>query len=434
MTRAAGHAARTQEIMDIPRPSVARQKRIRRTIFAVVGLLVLVLVTVGLAQLKPAAPTVELGSVWPDSVKRGSMLRQVRGPGTLVPEDIRWIPAQTEGRVERILTLPGTIVEPSTEILELSDERVQQEALDAEFQLKAAEADLASVRVRLQNELLQQQSAAADIQAQFHRARITAEANEQLSKEGLQSNVTTQISRVEADELANRNRIEQERLKIRGDSAQAQLAAEEARVAQRRALYQLRRGQIEALKVRAGIAGVLQVVPVEVGQRVAVGANLARVAAPGRLKAELRIPETQAKDLEIGLKATIDTRNGEVEGRVARVDPASQNGTVLVDVKFTGPLPRGARPDLSVDGTIELERLDNVLYVGRPAFGQENSTVSLFKLLGPPEKADAAERVQVKFGRSSVNTIEVVGGLREGDRVILSDMSAWDGRDRLRIR
>ena len=246
--------------MDIPRPSVARQKRIRRTIIAVVGLVVLVLVTVGLAQLKPAAPTVEFGSVWPDTVKRGSMLRQVRGPGTLVPEDIRWIPAVTEGRVERILTLPGTVVEPSTVILELSDQRVQQEALDAEFQLRAAEADLTSVRVRLQNELLQQQSAAADIQAQFHRARITAEANEQLSKEGLQSNVTTQISRVEADELANRNRIEQERLKIRGDSAEAQLAAEQARVAQRRALYELRRSQIEALKVRAGIAGVLRIV------------------------------------------------------------------------------------------------------------------------------------------------------------------------------
>ena len=420
--------------MDIPRPSVARQKRIRRTIFAVVGLIVLVLVTVGLAQLKPAAPTVEFGSVWPDTVKRGSMLRQVRGPGTLVPEDIRWIPAVTEGRVERRLALPGTVVEPSTVILELSDPRVQQEALDAEYQLRAAEADLTSMKVRLQNELLQQQSAAADIQAQYHRARITAEANEQLSKEGLQSNVTTQISRVEADELANRNRIEQERLKIRGESADAQLAAEEARAAQRRALYELRRGQLEALKVRAGIAGVLQIVPVEVGQRVSVGANLARVAAPGRLKAELRIPDTQAKDLEVGLKAVIDTRNGEVEGRVARVDPASQNGTVLVDVIFTGPLPKGARPDLSVDGTIELERLDNVLYVGRPAFGQENSTVSLFKLTGPAEKPDAAERVQVKFGRSSVNTIEVVGGLNVGDRVILSDMSAWDGRDRLRIR
>jgi HlyD family secretion protein len=421
--------------MDIPRPSaVARQKRIRRLIFSIAGLVVIVLVTVGLAQLKPAAPTVERGSIWPDTVKRGSMIRQVRGPGTLVPEDIRWIPATTNGRVERRLALPGTVVEPDTVILELSDEQVEQEALDAEYQLRAAEADLASLKVRLHNDLLEQQSQAADIQAQYHTARMTAEANEELSKEGLQSKITTQISRVEADELGNRHRIEQERLKIRSESAEAQLAAERARVAQRRALYELRRNQLEALKVRAGIAGILQVVPVEVGQRVAVGTNLARVAAPGRLKAELRIPETQAKDLEVGLKAVIDTRNGEVEGRVARVDPAAQNGTVLVDVSFTGPLPKGARPDLSVDGTIELERLEDVLYVGRPAFGQEHSTVSLFKLTGPPEAPDGAERVQVKFGRSSVNTIEILEGLKQGDRVILSDMSAWDGRDRLRIR
>lgn len=421
--------------MDIARPaSVARQKKIRRTLFAVGTLIVVVLVTVGLAQLKPAAPTVESGSFWPGQVRKGSMLRQVRGPGTLVPEDIRWIPASTDGRVERILTLPGTTVEADTVILELIDERVQQEALDAEFQLRAAEAELASLTVRLRNELLQQQSHAADIQAQYHRARITAEANEQLSKEGLQSSVTTQISRVEADELANRLRIEQERLTSNGESTEAQLAAERARVAQSRALYELRRQQVDGLKVRAGIAGVLQQVPVEVGQRVVPGTNLARVAVPGRLKAELRIPETQARDVEIGLKAVIDTRNGEVEGKVSRVDPAAQNGTVLVDVAFTGPLPRGARPDLSVDGTIELERLTDVLYVERPAFGQENSTVSLFRLLGPPTAFEGAERVQVKFGRSSVNTIEVLDGLREGDRVILSDMSAWDGYDRLRIR
>ena len=421
--------------MDIARPaSVARQKKIRRTLFAVGTLIVVVLVTVGLAQLKPAAPTVESGSFWPGQVRKGSMLRQVRGPGTLVPEDIRWIPASTDGRVERILTLPGTTVEADTVILELIDERVQQEALDAEFQLRAAEAELASLTVRLRNELLQQQSHAADIQAQYHRARITAEANEQLSKEGLQSSVTTQISRVEADELANRLRIEQERLKSNGESTEAQLAAERARVAQSRALYELRRQQVDGLKVRAGIAGVLQQVPVEVGQRVVPGTNLARVAVPGRLKAELRIPETQARDVEIGHKAVIDTRNGEVEGKVSRVDPAAQNGTVLVDVAFTGPLPRGARPDLSVDGTIELERLTDVLYVERPAFGQENSTVSLFRLLGPPTAFEGAERVQVKFGRSSVNTIEVLDGLREGDRVILSDMSAWDGYDRLRIR
>jgi len=421
--------------MDVARPaSVIRQKKLRRTLAAVGVLVVLVLVTVGLAQLKPAAPSVDSGSFWPGQVKRGAMIRQVRGPGTLVPEDIRWIPASTSGRVERILTLPGTTVERDTIILELVDEQVQQEALDAEYQLRAAEADLASLAVQLRNDLLQQQSHAADIQAQFHRARITAEANEQLSSEGLQSDVTTRISRVEADELANRNRIEQERLRIRAESTEAQLAAERARVEQRRALYQLRRQQVEGLKVRAGIAGVLQSVPVEEGQRVTAGTNLARVAVPGRLKAELRIPETQARDVEVGLKAVVDTRNGEVEGRVARVDPAAQSGTVLVDVAFTGALPRGARPDLSVDGTIELERLTDVLYVERPAFGQENGTVSLFRLQGPPTAFESAERVPVKFGRSSVNTIEVLEGLDEGDRVILSDMSAWDGYDRLRIR
>lgn len=420
--------------MDIPRPSVARQKKLRRTLFAVTGLVLVVLVTVVLAQLKPAAPTVEFGSIWPDSVKRGSMIRQVRGPGTLVPEDIRWLAAQTSGRVEKRLALPGTVVEADTVILELSDETVQQEALDAEYKLRAAEADLASLRVRLHNDLLEQQSHAADIQAQFHKAKIEFEANEQLSKDGLQSAVITRKSKVDAEELANRNTIEQERMKIRSESSDAQLAAEAAKVAQSRALYELKRRQADALKVRAGIAGVLQVVPVEVGQRVTPGTNLARVAVPGNLKAELRIPETQARDVEIGLAAVVDTRNGEVHGKVARIDPAAQNGTVLVDVRFTEPLPKGARPDLSVDGTIELERLENVLYVGRPAFGQENGTVSLFKLSGPAERPDAAERVQVKFGRSSVNTIEVVSGLKEGDRVILSDMSAWDGRDRLRIR
>ncbi len=421
--------------MDIPRPSVARQKRIRRVLFATAGLIVVVLVTVGLAQLKPAAPTVEFSSIWPDTVKRGSMIRQVRGPGTLVPEDIRWITAATDATVQRIVTLPSPqILSPDTIILELRDERVQQELVDAELQLRAAEADLKSLQVKLNNELLQQQSEAAEIRGQYHQAKIQAEANEQLSREGLQSMVTTRVSQVQAEELSRRYELEQERLKIRAESTAAQLKAEQARVDQRKALYELKRSQAEALKVRAGIEGVLQVVPVQVGQRVPAGTNLARVAVPGKLKAELRIPETQARDIELGLKAVVDTRNGEVAGKVSRIDPAAVNGTVLVDVRFTEPLPKGARPDLSVDGTIELERLENVLYVGRPAFGQENGTVSLFKLSGPPERPDAAERVQVKFGRSSVNTIEILDGLKEGDRVILSDMSAWDGRDRLRIR
>jgi HlyD family secretion protein len=423
--------------MDIQRsPAVARKKKVKRIIFGVAALVVGVLVTVGLAQLKPAAPTVERATVWKDTAKRGPMLRQVRGPGTLVPEDIRWLTSATEATVERIVTLPsGNIIKADTVILQLRDERVLQEMLDAELQLRGAQADLASLRVRLNNELLEQQSQAANIQSLYHRAKIQAEANEQLSKDGLQSSVITRMSKVEADELANRHQIEQERLKIRAGSTDAQIAAEQARVAQRSALYDLRKSQAEALKVRAGLEGVLQVVPVQVGQRVAAGTNLARVAVPGRLKAELRIPETQARDIEIGQRAVVDTRNGEVEGRVARIDPAAQNGTVLVDVSFTGPLPRGARPDLSVDGTVELERLDNVLYVGRPAFGQEQGTISLFKITaGTFEAPLEAERVQVKLGRSSVNTVEILGGLREGDIVILSDMSAWDGRDRVRLR
>ncbi|HEX7085487.1 MAG TPA: HlyD family efflux transporter periplasmic adaptor subunit [Vicinamibacterales bacterium] len=422
--------------MDIQRsPEIARRKKMRRVLFSVLALVAAVLVTVGLAQLKPAAPTVERGTTWRETVKRGPMLRQVRGPGTLVPEDIRWITAQTEATVERIVTLPGAVVKPDTVILELSDSRVQQELLDAELALEAAEADLASLRVRLKNELLEQQSQAANIQALYHQAKITAEANEQLLAEGLQSAVTTRISRVEAEELANRHRIEQERLAIRAGSAEAQLAAEEARVAQRRALYELRRAHAEALRVRAGIEGVLQVVPVQVGERVAAGANLCRVAVPGRLKAELRIPETQARDIEIGQLAIVDTRNGVVEGRVSRIDPAAQNGTVLVDVKFEGPLPRGARPDLSVDGTIELERLTDVLHVGRPAFGQEHGTISLFKITeGTCELPEEAERVTVQLGRMSVNHVEILSGLNEGDCVILSDMSAWDGRDRVRLR
>lgn len=424
--------------MDIPRsPEFAKKKKIRRLVFGVAALVVGVLVTVGLAQLKPAAPTVEAATTWRDTVKRGSMLRQVRGPGTLVPEDIRWVTAATEATVERIVTLPsGNVISADTVILEMTDERVQQELLDAELQLRGAEADLASLRVRLNNELLEQQSQAANIQSLYHRAKIQAEANEQLSKDGLQSAVITRMSQVEADELANRHRIEQERLKIRAGSTDAQIAAEQARVAQRRALYELRRSQAEALKVRAGIEGVLQVVPVQVGQRVAAGTNLARVAVPGRLKAELRIPETQAKDIEMGLRAVVDTRNGEVEGRVARIDPAAQNGTVLVDVAFSGPLPRGARPDLSVDGTVELERLENVLYVGRPAFGQEQGTISLFRVTaGTCEQPEEAERVQgIRLGRSSVSTVEIVSGLNERDCVILSDMSAWDGRDRIRLR
>lgn len=423
--------------MDVPRsPEVAKKKKIKRVAFTVVALLVVAFVTVVLAKLRPAAPTVERGTTWRDTVKRGEMLRQVRGPGTLVPEDIRWITSSTDATVDRIVTLPSAaVLAPDTVILELRDQKVQQALVDAELDLKAAEADLASLKVRLNNELLQQQSDTANIQSQYHKAKIQAEANESLLKDGLISPVTTKISQVEAAELENRNTIEQEKLKIKAGSIEAQVKAEDARVAQKEALYTLRKQEAEALKVRAGIQGVLQVVPVQVGQRVPAGTNLARVAVPGRLKAELHIPETQARDIELGQKASVDTRNGEVAGRVSRMDPGAANGTVVVDVSFTEPLPRGARPDLSVDGTVELERLNNVLYVGRPAFGQEQSTISLFKVTaGTCEMPEEAERATVKLGRNSVSTVEVLDGLKEGDCVILSDMSAMDGRDRVRLR
>lgn len=424
--------------MDIQRsPEVAKKKKVKRIVFSVAALLVVAFVTVVLAKLKPAAPTVERQTVWKDTVKRGEMLRQVRGPGTLVPEDIRWVTSTTDATVDRVVTLPSAaVLTPDTVILELRDSKVQQAQLDAELDLKAALADLESMKVRLNNELLQQQSDTANIQAQYHKAKIQAEANESLLKDGLISSVTTRISQVEATELENRNKIEQEKLRIKANSIEAQLNAENARVAQKQAIYNLRHTEAEALKVRAGIEGVLQVVPVQVGQRVPAGTNLARVAVPGRLKAELRIPETQARDIEIGQVASVDTRNGEVAGRVSRIDPAAQNGTVLVDVSFTEALPRGARPDLSVDGTVELERLNNVMYVGRPAFGQEQSSISLFKITaGTCEQPDEAERVVgIKLGRSSVNTVEIVSGLNVGDCVILSDMSSWDGRDRVRLR
>jgi HlyD family secretion protein len=419
-------------MVDIARdPSFARNKKIRRAAFAGVGVLIIVLVSVGLAQMKPAAPTVERATVWVDTVKRGSMVRQVRGLGTLVPEDTRWLPATTEGRVERIVLRPGAHVTPSSVILELSNPQVEQEAINARLALQAAEANLANQRVQLQNELLTQQAAAATVSADYTQARLQAEVNEELAKQELISELIRKQSHVRADELKTRNEIEEKRLSTARESIDARIRVQQAAVDQARAVMALYDSRLQALKVRPGFAGVLQQVPVEVGQRVAPGQNLARVADPGRLKAELRIAETQAKDIEIGQPAQIDTRNGIIAGRVSRKDPAATNGTVTVDVALTGALPRGAVPDLSVDGTVELERLENVLFVGRPAFGQEQSTVGLFKLT---DESGEAERIQVKLGRSSVNTIEVQAGLNVGDQVVLSDMSAWDSFDRVRLR
>jgi HlyD family secretion protein len=417
--------------MDIARPSNARQKRLRRIGVAAGGLLVIVLVSIGLSRLEPAAPTVEAATLWPDTVKRGPMIRQVRGLGTLVPEDIRWIPATTQGRVERIILRPGTPVKPENVILELSNPQLDQEVQDAELKLQSAEASLANLRVQVQNDLLSQRAAAASIEADYNKADMKLQMDQALAKDQLVSELQLRQSQLDAQQLATRNQIAQEQLASRAEASRAQLAVQQSAVDQARAVLQLRRRQRDELNVRAGIDGVLQLVPVEVGQQVAPGANLARVANPGRLKAEIKIAETQAKDIQIGQHAEIDTRNGIVKGRVMRIDPSVQNGTRTVDVSLEGDLPRGAVPDLSVDGTIELERLNDVLYMGRPAFGQEQSTVTIFKVNGD---GGEASRVQVKLGRSSVNTVEVLAGLNAGDRVILSDMSAWDAFDRVRLR
>jgi HlyD family secretion protein len=416
--------------MDIARPSQARQKKMRRIAYGSAGLAAVLLITLGLSRLKPAAPKVDRATVWVDTVKRGPMLRNVRGLGTLVPVEIRWIPATTEGRVERIVLQPGTAVRADSVILELSNPETEMQALDAESQLRAAEAQYMELKVRLESQRLDQEAAAAKVQADYHQARLRADADVQLAKEGIIADITRQLSTVAADELANRHRVEQERLDMNGDSVKAQLAVQEAQVEQRRALARLKRSQFEALRVRAGIDGVLQQVPVEVGARVTPGTNLARVAQPERLKAVVKVAETQARDVQPGQAASVDTRNGIIPAHVLRVDPAVQNGTVTVDLALDGPLPKGARPDLSVDGTVELERLDDVLYVGRPAQAQSEGLVGLFRLA---EGGAEATRVKVKLGRSSVSTIEIVDGLKAGDQVVLSDTSAWDAYDRIRL-
>src|SRR3954470_2165676 len=388
--------------MDIARPSNAKQKRIKQAIYAAVGLLAVVLVSVGLSRLKPAAPTVERAVVWPAKVERGPMVRQVRGLGTLTPEDIRWIPATTQGRVEKIILRPGTQVKRDDVILELTNPQLDQQLQDAQLKLGAAEAGLANIKVQLQNDLLQQRATSANIEADFNKAKMQAQMNEALAKDQLVSDLVLKQSQADAASLGVRDQISKDQLASKADSMRAQLAVQQSLVDQARALLTLTQQQQNELKVRAGLDGMLQLVPVEVGQQVAPGTNLARVANPSRLKAEIKIAETQAKDIQLGQKAEVDTRNGIVQGRVARIDPSVQNGTRTVDVTLTGDLPKGAVPDLSVDGTIQLERLADVLYVGRPAFGQEQSAVGLFKV----QNDGSASRVQVKLGRSSVNTVE----------------------------
>jgi HlyD family secretion protein len=416
--------------MDIARPDLARKKKLRQTVYAVAALIVIVLITVAVSRLEPAAPRVDRDTIYLDTVQRGPMVRQVRGTGTLVPEQIRWIPATTDGTVERIVIRPGALVTPGSVIVELSNSELEQTALEARLNLDAAVARYSNRQVEVERDILNQQATLATIEAQLKTARLQADADQQLFDQGLVSSLELQKSQAAVEEYGTRFRIEQERLQMATDTVEAQLAVEQAEVDRLRTLYELRQQQVVELHVRAGMPGVLQQVPLEEGQRVTAGANLARVGDPTVLKAELRIAETQAKDIQIAQSAAIDTRNGVIPGHVTRIDPAVENGTVTVDVALDGELPRGARPDLTVDGTIELERMVDILFVGRPVFGQEESVVSLFRV---EQDGAHASRTRVSLGRASVNTIEVIEGLQPGDRVVLSDMSTWDQFDRVRI-
>ncbi|MFZ0910856.1 MAG: HlyD family efflux transporter periplasmic adaptor subunit [Candidatus Acidiferrales bacterium] len=417
--------------MDIARPDVKRKKRIRQAIYVLVALILIPLVTYALHTLKPAAPTVDKSVVWTDTVKRGSMLREVRGLGTLVPETIRLIPAATDGQVEERYLLPGVPVKANTAILLLQNPELQQAALDAEYQQKGAEAELNNLKAQLQNQLMDQTAKAAGVRSDFHQAQIQVDTNEELFKLGLISDVIMKTSRVRAEELAKQNDIAEKQVTTFASSMEPQIAVQQSKVDELRALSDLKRSQLAQLRVTPGIDGVLQELDVEVGQKVTMGTVLARVAQPTHLKAQLKIAETQAKDVQIGQKASIDTHNGIIAGHVTRIDPAVVNGTVTVDCSLEGTLPEGARPDLSVEGTVEIERLTDVIYVGRPVHGEADSTVGLFKVTADGSEAT---RVQVALGKTSVNTVEIKKGLQVGDTVILSDMSQWDNYDRIQLK
>ncbi len=418
--------------MDVPRAaSVARNRKIKQAVYIVLALAAIAGVTVGVARLKPAAPTVERATVIIDTVKQGELIVKVNGLGTLVPEDIVWITSTTSGRVDKRLLQPGSDVRPDTILFELSNPVLQQQLLDAEQQLHSAEAEYKNREVDLKGQLLNQRAQAATVQSDLSQAKLVAEANEQLSKEGLVSDIMLKQSKTRAEELATRYELEKQRIALNTEAIKTQLAVQQATLEQRRAMLDLRRREVADLRVRAGMHGILQLWAVEVGQQVQPGNNLARVSDPSRLKAQVRVAETQAKDVAIGLRAEIDTRNGVIEGRVTRIDPQAQSGTVTVDVALEGALPKGARPDMSVDGTIEIVRLPNVIQIQRPAFGQRDSTVTLFKLEADGIHASAAK---VTLGRDSVTSIQVREGLRVGDKVIVSDTSQWsDKGDRIKL-
>jgi HlyD family secretion protein len=413
--------------MDIPRPENKKRKRIRQLMIGGGTVVALAVVTIALARLEPAAPSVSRASVWIDSVRQGEMLRQVRGPGTLVPREIRWIPAESAGRVERIIVRAGAVVEPDTILAEMSNPDLMREAEEARYELEAAKAELTELELNLRSAELDQKAAVASASAAYEGARMQAEAERTA---GVVAELTVRRSELLAGQLKTAYEIEVERLNQFGATVEAQLVARRARLAQDQNAYERVQEQVEALHIRAGLGGVVQQVMIEEGEQVQPGANVARVARPDELQAELRVPETQARDVLIGQLVQVDTRNGIVEGKVIRIDPAVLEGTVQVDVELTGKLPRGARPDLSVDGTIEIERLPNAVHTGRPAYGQPNSTITLFKVV---EEGEYAVRVPVELGRTSVNAVEIVQGLMPGDEVILSDTSAWDDNDRIRL-
>ncbi|HTS66178.1 MAG TPA: efflux RND transporter periplasmic adaptor subunit [Candidatus Acidoferrales bacterium] len=421
--------------MDIPRKDASRKRLIRRIALGIVVLTAVVGTSFALKRLKPAPPSVDGSVVWRDTVKRGPITLERRGLGTLVPEQTMLVPATTDGRVERILIRPGTEVRANSIIMILSSPDLETSTQDAEFAVKAAEADYTNLKVTLDKLRLDMQSMLAQVEADANTAKLQADRDAALAKEGLFSEVDAKISAVKAQELANRIKIEQERLKISTSQEEAQLGAQKVKIEQLRSQYSLKKSQLDQLKVKAGFDGMLQQLPtpVEEGQRVTAGTPLGKIAQPSKLKAELKIAETQAKDVRIGQHAVVDTRNGLIEGRVSRIDPSILNGTVTVDVALIvgkEGLPPGARPDLSVDGTIEIERLNDVVYVSRPVFGQEDSTISLFKL---ESDGKYANKVKVALGKSSVNTIEIKDGLRIGDVVILSDMSQYDSYDRIKL-
>ena len=429
--------------MDVQRGKEVRRNRIIKRV--ILGAIVIAALCAGgyaVMRMPAAVPSVERGSIYPDTVKRGPMLREVHGLGTLVAEEVLWVPAIADGRVVKINVYPGTMVHPDTVLMELDNPELRQQTLDAEFSLKAAEAGYTDLTVQLKTQLFDKKSAAAQVTSDYKEAAMHADRDRKLEKEGLLPTLDAEISTNKAEQLKIRNDLEDQRLKIIDESAQAQLAAQRVKIEQARAVYELKKGQLDQLKVRAGAVGVMAQLGagtpaggtaasvLEVGQRVTAGTILAKIAQPQKLKAELKINETEAKDILAGQPASIDTRNGIIPGTVSRIDPTAVNGNVTVDVKLNGQLPPGARPDLSVDGTIELERLSNVVFMGRPTNGQPNSTLSIFKVTPDGQYAN---RVQVKIGRTSVNAVEVLSGLQPGDQVILSDMTAQDGHDRIRL-